>query len=253
MFEAGKCIGCGNCYNVCRQHAIIKTGEEGFAFNRSLCNNCGKCIQACYTESRIMKGSYMSEEAIMAEIVRDTSFYENSGGGITFSGGEPLMQASFLCSLLAFCKKNAVSTVIETCGYANWADYAKIAPYTDIFLFDIKHMDSERHKRFTGKENRQILKNCRDLASMGKHIIIRIPVIPTFNMDEKSLGDIASFAVKLGVKEIDLLPYHRFGSNKYKLLMREYWDCGYDRAEKDIIRKMVDNIKTDELYIKIGG
>jgi pyruvate formate lyase activating enzyme len=195
----------------------------------------------------------MSVEEVMSEILKDNPFYLNSGGGATFSGGEPLMQPEFLCSLLSLCKANGISTAIETCGYADWDSYVKAAPNTDVFLFDIKHMDTEHHKRFTGKDNRQILENCRNLAKLGKNIIIRVPVIPTFNMDTKSLGDIVSFAVELDVKEIDLLPYHRFASNKYKLLLRDCWNCGYERAEKDFVRQLADKIKTDAVNIKVGG
>lgn len=252
MYNPDKCIGCGKCISLCLENAIQEKAGM-ILFDHSRCVNCGACVEECYAEARIMKGKYMSVDEVVSEIEKDVSFYKNSGGGITFSGGEPLMQAEFVKQVLMKCRQYGIHTAMETCGYAPWRNLEIVAPFVDVFLYDIKHMDSEKHKEFTGSGNEQILENCRRLVAMGKKVIIRVPVVPTFNADEQSIVNIAQFAKQIGVSEINLLPYHRYAAGKYKLLMREYWYPGVDKAEKKLVEGFRQKALAEGVKIKIGG
>lgn len=160
---------------------------------------------------------------IIDEIVKDYTYYRRSGGGLTLSGGESLLQPDFSEALLRGCKELGISTAIESTGFASMETISRLLPHIDYFLMDIKHMDSKKHKEFTGQSNEKILKNAIEIAKRANSLTIRVPVIPGFNDTEKEISDIAEFAAKLhGVREIHLLPYHRMGSDKYRWLGREY-------------------------------
>ncbi len=241
------CIGCGACVRVCPNRAV--TAEE---FDRSLCTGCGRCAEECYAEARYMKGEYMTPEEVFAEGVRDKSFYRRTGGGVTFSGGEPVRQIDFLETTLKLFREKGIGTAIETCGYVPWENYERIAPLVDVFLFDIKNTDSDKHLEYTGARCERIMENCERLAKIANKLIIRVPVIPEFNFDEKTLTSIVRFAEKIGVGEVNFLPYHRMAANKYSFLGRDYWNPGMDRLEESEVEKCISGIKT-HIKIQIGG
>ena len=194
----------------------------------------------------------MSAEMVLDAVERDKSFYERTGGGVTFSGGEPMCQVDFLAEALQLCRTQRIGTAIETCGCASWESFARIAPLVDVFLYDIKHLDSEVHRAYTGADCQMILENCRRLARIANRLIIRVPVIPAFNFALDPLEQIVRFAEEIGVEEVHFLPYHRMAENKYRYLGRTYWNPGVERLTAEEVEVMVRQIPT-ALKLKIGG
>lgn len=199
-----------------------------------------------------MKGKFVTPQEVLDEVIKDITFYMRTDGGVTFSGGEPLLQIDFLQETLALCRQNKLGTAIETCGYVPWEYFERIAHLVDVFLFDIKHTDSDKHLEYTGVRCEHIMENCERLVKIVKRLIIRVPVIPEFNFDIESLTKIVRFAEKIGVEEVNFLPYHRFAANKYSFLGREYWNPGVDRLDESMVEKCVRGIETS-IKIKIGG
>jgi pyruvate formate lyase activating enzyme len=235
MFRETRCVHCGACVAACPQGAISWDGQVAFT-DRSKCVICGACAEVCYTQAREIVGREMTVAQVMAEVERDVAFYDQSGGGVTFSGGEPLMQPDFLLALLQACKEREIHTALDTCGFAPWEVLDSVRGYVDLFLYDLKLMDEvrapfedergtgdARHRRFTGVSNEPILRNLQSLSQRGHHIILRVPLIPGVNDDEENLRQIGSFAAALPhLEQVDILPYHRAGTDKYPRLGKEY-------------------------------
>ncbi len=220
IFRPERCLGCGECVEACPQAAIVP-GPEGLVTRSEDCLGCGVCAEVCPAEAREAVGETMSVAGVMAEIIKDRAFYEESGGGVTFSGGEPLAQPEFLAELLAACRVEEVPTAVDTSGAAPWEVFDRIRSEVDLFLYDLKLMDDSRHRRYTGASNRPILDNLRRLALAGERVLVRVPVIPGVNDDEDNLDRLGLFVAGLpGVNEIKLLPYHDTGRDKYRLLGR---------------------------------
>jgi pyruvate formate lyase activating enzyme len=197
--------------------------NERSTVERSSCIGCGKCAEVCPNEARRLVGRYMTVGEVMPQVLRDMKFYENSGGGITLSGGEPIAQPHFALSVLEKCKETGMHTTLDTCGYVSWPIMEKLLSYTDLVLYDVKHLDPSKHLEATGRDNRLILRNAVRIARL-KPIRVRVPVIPGFNDSLEEIRGIARFAKKeLGSPDIDLLEYNKLGEGKYKLLERNYY------------------------------
>ena len=197
---------------------------------------------------------YVSD--IMPEILSDITYYRRSGGGVTLSGGEILCQADFARELLKACKEEGLHTAVESASSAPFSEIEKILPYVDLYLMDIKHTNGEKHKAFTGKSNELMLENAKKVADSGMtNLVIRVPVIPTFNATEEEIRDIAKFAGSLkGVKKLHLLPYHRLGQDKYDGLGREYELKDILPPENDLMQKLLKvAIEASGLDCQIGG
>lgn len=233
LFSAEKCVKCGKCVLLC-PHQCHTVNEKEHRFKRENCTGCGLCTKQCYTEALTLCGKEMSVEAVIKEVLKDRIFYENSGGGITLSGGEPMTQFSFTKELLAWAKKENLHTAMETCGFAPQENYAKILALTDLFLFDIKSMDEAKHIKFTGKSNTLILENLRFLDENGAKIRLRCPLIPTLNDSEEELIKIAELANTLkNVEAIDVEPYHPLGVSKAAQLGdQEYFHAPFTEKEQ---------------------
>ena len=191
---------------------------------------------------------------IMPEILSDMPYYRRSGGGVTLSGGEVFAQADFAAELLKACKEAGLHTAIESSANAPFSDIEKLLPYLDLYLMDIKHMDSKKHKEYTGAPNERILENAKLIAKSRVELIIRTPVIPTFNDSDADIRAIASFARELdGVREYHLLPYHRLGIDKYRGLGRTYSMSEIEPPAKEKMQHLLSVAETSGLYCQIGG
>lgn len=209
MFYKNKCTGCGICKSVCP-----KPSEA--------CDLCGICAKYCPSSAKKVCGRLWTADEVMAEIEKDKTFYESSDGGVTFSGGECMLQVDFLKSLLEKCKNNGIHTAVDTAGNVPFEAFEQIMPYTDAFLYDVKCYSEELHKKGTGVSNKRIFEN---LMALSEHfdgdIIVRIPIIPGYNTDASELTKMADFLRTVKYKSIDLLPYHRLGENKYSAINRK--------------------------------
>ncbi len=239
-----RCMGCNNCLKVCPNSAVNNPAE---------CSLCGKCVEECPAEAREIVGKDMTLEEVIEEILKDRVFYEQSKGGVTLSGGEPLLQQGFIIPLLKKIKKIGIHTAIETCGYATNEILFKASIYTDLFLFDIKLLDEKSHKKYTGVSNKPILQNLRTLSSIQKNIILRIPVIPGVNNNSENFDKTAELVLSLGLKEVHLLPFHPGGSEKYKRLGRAYKFEETNTLKKEDLKNFATILEEKGISVKIGG
>ncbi len=251
--RSGRCTRCGRCVCVCQQGAISLT-ENGAATNAARCILCGRCVDACLTGAREIVGREMTVQAVMDELTKDIIFYDESGGGVTFSGGEPLMQPEFLMALLDRCRSLGIHTAVDTTCYAAPAIVGEVAAKTDLFLCDVKHTDPDLHREFTGEDNKLILENVRLLADMGKKIIIRIPIIGGFNDDRDNIEATGEFVASLGnVGRIDLLPYNAGGLEKTKRLISDFDSFKAEVPDSRTLRTIADILGSRGFEVKTGG
>ena len=213
-FRQSRCIGCGACVTAC-EHAAITLGDGRAVTDPARCRVCGRCVEVCPTGAREIVGRRATAGQIAAEVERDRVFYEESGGGVTFSGGEPLMQPQFLKALLGECKSLGLETALDTTCHAAWEVIDPIRPLVDLFLCDVKHMDDDTHRHLTDVGNRLILVNIRRLAELDERIIIRVPIVPGFNDDEANIAATGAYVASLKqVTRVDILAYNELGCAK---------------------------------------
>lgn len=216
FFQKRLCVGCGACAQVCpNQVHSFENGEHILRFEA--CNGCGACLEACYPGALKLYGAYMTPEETAARLLEDRDFFSQSGGGVTFSGGEPLLQPDFCYETMKILHEHGVHTAIDTCGDVPWSSFEKVLPVTDMFLYDLKHPDSSLHQKYTGRPNEQILENLRKLSELGKETEIRIPIIPSVNDDPDTILQICHFLQALpNIPAVQLLPYHDLAHSKYQ-------------------------------------
>lgn len=227
MFKSGSCIDCGACVSVCPVgiHTVANGGKH--TINRSVdCLGCRKCVEVCTKSALSIVGEVKTVSELLEIIEEDVSFYDLSGGGVTLGGGEVTAQSEFAANLLMVCKQEGINTAIETCGYATQDQMLQIAEFTDLFLYDLKHIDSEKHYQLTGVRNERILENLKELLHRRYNVQIRMPLLKGVNDSQDEIEKIINFLMPYrdykNFKGIDLLPYHKMGVNKYNQLGMEY-------------------------------
>lgn len=209
MFWKNKCVDCGKCKKLCQ-------------YELSKCDFCAKCTVYCPAHAREVCGKEYSVYEVLEEVSKDKIFYNYSGGGVTFSGGECMLQIDFLESLLRKCRFMDIHSAVDTAGDVPWEYFERIIPYTNVFLYDVKCFSEELHLKGTGVSNRRILENLKKLSDIfNGDLIIRIPLIPSFNDDLQEIEKIAEFLKNINYKKVDILPYHSMGNNKYAALGKE--------------------------------
>jgi pyruvate formate lyase activating enzyme len=248
-----RCIRCGSCVEVCEHHAPHQT-ENGVTTTLEECVQCGRCVEVCYAEARSIVGAEMTTENVLREITKDVVFFDQSGGGATFSGGEPFLQHEYLLSLVQACKENNIHTAVDTSGYTLPEILKRVSPFVDLFLYDIKTIDDGKHRAFTGVSNEVIKKNIKNLIDWGKNTIIRVPLIPGLNDDIQSISGIGKFAASMRmIEEIHILPYHKTGIEKYHRLGKKYIGDFPSSQPPEQIAIMVEELKKYVRKVSIGG
>lgn len=244
MLWPNRCIGCGECQKACQFQAMAHPEN---------CTQCGKCAEVCPAEARVLVGRTMSIEETLHEIEKDMVFYRQSGGGVTFSGGEPLMQPDFLEAMLKVCRQREIHTALETTGYARPETLLRLSSLVDLFLYDLKLMDDAAHRKYTGVSNRMIIENLKMLAENQARIIARVPIIPGINDDQKNINDIGELLTSLKLNEVHLLPYHRAGTDKYRRLNRTYLLPDLKEPTAAYMAVLANQLQKFGLTTKIGG
>ncbi len=251
--RAQRCIRCGACLEACPK-ADRESPIGAVPIDRARCVRCGACVEACPSGARSMLGRTVSVAQLMAEVDKDHLFFDESGGGVTFSGGEPLMQPEFLLACLEACKGRGYHTAVDTCGHAPAETMLEVAACTDLFLYDLKLIDDARHAELLGVSNALILENLRNLNEHGALIWIRVPLIPGVNDDERNLVATANLVRSLdGPPPVHLLPYHRIGSDKYGRLGIPYSMNETEPPTSQHVSDIAKRFSALGLDVKIGG
>lgn len=254
MYNKAKCIGCMACVEACPEQAC-KLTPDGIVTDNNRCTACGRCAEVCPTLATEMSGRVVSVEEIYATVEKDRPFYEESGGGVTFSGGEPTRQPEFLLELLKEFGRRGIHRAVDTCGLVETKTLLNIARHTDLFLFDIKHMNSHEHRLWTGANNELIHQNLTALAEAGAAIHIRIPLIKGINDSVENITQSAEFFTSLAgeIKEVHLLPYHNIAGGKYTRLGEEYNGEELKEPENDTVQRIIKIFTEYNITASVGG
>ena len=257
QIDTAKCTGCGRCAAVCPQDAITISSEGKAVIDRSKCTVCGKCENACLGNLRLVVGREYSVKELVKILLQDQMFYEESGGGVTLSGGEVMaMDRDYILALVKALHREGIDVTIDTCGQAPFSSYKAILPYVHTWLYDIKVMDNEKHKKYMGVGNKAILENLKGIAAEGARIYIRIPTIKEVNGDRESMQEIINFLRENNIHppQVNLLPYHSTGSHKYGKLGRDYPAAGMTAPSDEEMQELVRQWNEAGFpNVKIGG
>lgn len=252
LHDKDKCVLCGTCVRICPEKAI-KIENNVLSTDPHKCNYCGKCEIYCIPGARQIAGKDYTIEEVFNEVMKDKVFYEQSKGGVTVSGGEPLIHADFVEELLKKLKKENIHTAVDTCGAVSFENIQRVAPYTDVFLYDIKLMDDEKHLKFTGMSNKLILDNLKKLSQIHSSINIRMPIIEGVNADINHIQATIDFIKTLNIKKINLLPYHDIAKHKYKKLDIQYQEEKMSKPSEEKMKIFKEMFENEDYEVKIGG
>ena len=247
------CTHCERCLSACCSQAI-HLSKDAVRIDRSRCNNCGKCAEVCYAEALKLLGQSMTIEKLVEEVRKDFIMFRHSGGGVTLSGGEPLLDFEFNREFLPALKAEGLNIGIDTSGYVPWKHIEPLLPYIDFFLWDLKNMDPIVHRKLTGVSNRLILSNARKISAKNGALYIRIPLVPGLSDSEANLRATCVFAQSLSsVVQIDLLPLHHLGKSRYESLNRPYPVADIPLIQDDVLENMKHIVESFGLKCTIGG
>ena len=248
-----RCIQCGACLEACPQGAIVRQDGK-IIYRQENCAQCGRCAEVCHAQAREMVGRKVSVEEVITEIEKDRPFYDQSSGGVTFSGGEPLGQSDFLSALLHRCRERDIHTAVDTCGAVAWETIDRVRRAVDLFLYDLKLMDEDQHRQFTGASNSDILSNLKRLSREGHDIIVRVSIVPGVTDTPYNLRGIGRFCADLErLSRIDILPYFHVAVEKYRRLHRDYGLGEIRPPEAEKMSWMADLLRGFGLTVHIGG
>ncbi len=254
LYNKKKCIGCSSCVDICSEKALILT-DDGIQTDFTKCTVCGKCATVCPTNAMEMSGRKYSEDEVISIILKESSIIDSSDGGVTFSGGEPLAYPQALKRLLLRCGTEGIHRAVDTSGYAKKSVIEDILPHTDLFLYDLKLMDAEEHRKWVGVDNVTILKNLQFIAESNKDYHIRIPLIEGVNTTDENINATIDFLKSLKRKPdmVGLLPYHNIATNKYEKLGRVYDDKGLSEPSKERVLEILNTFIDNGFNVVIGG
>lgn len=254
LYSKEKCIGAQECVKNCPNDALTLT-SQGILTDHDVCAMCGKCADVCPTKAIEMAGEFMTVEQLMTEIKKETVLMDQSDGGVTFSGGEPLMHYEYLIKLLDACGEEGIHRCVDTAGYARSSILLQVAEKTEHFLYDLKMMDSKKHREWTGVPNERILKNLKVLVSTGRDINIRIPLVKGVNDDDKNIHESAKFISELEGKKptVNILPFHNIAEKKHERLGRQYDKRGMDEPISQRQQAILEIFQSYGIDTKIGG
>ncbi|NLT73307.1 MAG: glycyl-radical enzyme activating protein [Chloroflexi bacterium] len=248
-----RCIDCGACILACPCGALERT-EAGKVLVRERCTGCGRCAAECFAEALVMVGHEVSAGEVLLEVLADRAFFQSSGGGVTLSGGEPLLQAEFSAALLSACQADGIHTAIETAGHVPWDRFATVLPAVDLLMLDLKVMDCELHRRVTGVSNATILENAQRLGAGPLPLVIRIPVIPGVNDTAEAIGSIARFASGLpALQHLELLPFHPMAAGKYDSLGLTYSARSLARPSPERMAALADVVASFSVPVRASS
>jgi pyruvate formate lyase activating enzyme len=248
-FVLERCIGSGRCKEVCPEEAILPGTKR---IDRARCTLCGECVETCYAEALQMIGREWAVDEVLSEASRDRVFYEDSGGGVTLSGGEPLLQIDFVEELCSRCREAGLSVVVETCGAVPFGSFERVLPFVDLFLYDLKAIDPFLHQAWTGSSNRTVLANLEKLREAGAHIIPRVPIVPGYTGLASNLSQIAAH-LQGSFAEVHLLPYHRWGESKRDLIDSPQPSLDLDPPSREDMKAAKRVFEDKGLAVKLGG
>ena len=252
MWWESRCLGCGGCVEACPEGAITMAGS--LEIDAEKCTMCGACSEVCVTDALEVVGKEASVDEVMEDVRKDAVFYEESGGGVTFSGGEPTMQPVFLLDLLRACREEGFHTAVDTSGITAKESLLRMAEYVDLFLYDLKFMDDGAHREYTGASNALVLENLRALDEAGATIVIRVPLIPYVNDDADDVDRLGEFVSGLnGVQEVCVLPYHRAGTEKLGRLLTHREPFLSEPPADDKLEQVKTILEGHGLKVKTGG
>lgn len=244
------CQKCGRCAEMCPSGAIA-VEESGWKINRGLCNLCGRCVKVCIRGALNIIGKKLTPEEVMIEIERDMEYYKVSGGGVTLSGGEPLVQPRFARALFTLCVEKGIHTCLDTSGYGSTQALEDLMPVTNLVYFDLKHPDSKRHEELTGRDNLRILKNLEKISNKGVPVVVRFPLVPGINDDWEALDGIGRIMKGMGLRRLHVLPYHRLGVGKYKMLGRTYELEGINVPSSERLKEVKEFFEALGLLVEV--